>query len=291
MVPQATNHAPERKSRRERRIEILAERRRIKQIMKKLRPVTFDNNTVTEAGNFQFLARFKELIGLDTLIESHVHLEQTANCVYGRKARRSPAGLRATRPHTFSHMNALQSDPGYQIVTGIERFPDESTFRNFLGKLTWSHLIQLVALNRDLLAHKARTGEKRLVWIDIDDTVITLFGEQEGATNGYNPRYHGRPSYKIRVAFIAGSGELIHLQLNPGNMNGMKDLLSFVKEVEAMPPEWIVEGIRADCGFADEAVMAYAEERGWQYIFKLPKKATVKKAIAYLRHIPPFGRR
>jgi len=69
----------------------------------------------------------------------------------------------------------------------------------------------------------------------------------------------------------------------------MKDLLSFVKEVEAMlPPEWIVEGIRADCGFADEAVMAYAEERGWQYIFKLPKKATVKKAIAYLQQHPAF---
>src|SRR5690606_24015968 len=175
----------------------------------------------------------------------------------------------------------------YQIVTGIERFPDESTFRNFLGKLTWRHLIQLVALNRDLLAHRARTGEKRLVWIDIDDTVITLFGEQEGARNGYNPRYHGRPSYKIRVAFIAGSGELNHLQLNPGNMNGMKDLLSFAKEVEAMlPPEWIVEGIRADCGFADEAVMKYAEDRGWHYIFMLPKKATVKKAIAYLQQHP-----
>ncbi len=258
-------------------MEILAERRRIKQIMKKLRPVTFDNNTVTEAGNFQFLARFKELIGLDTLIESHVHLEQTANCVYTAEKLVDHLLDCALLGHTrFSHMNALQSDPGYQIVTGIERFPDESTFRNFLGKLTWSHLIQLVALNRDLLA-------------DIDDTVITLFGEQEGATNGYNPRYHGRPSYKIRVAFIAGSGELIHLQLNPGNTNGMKDLLSFVKEVEAMlPPEWIIEGIRADCGFADDAVMEYAEERGWQYIFKLPKKATVKKAIAYLQQHPAF---
>ena len=82
MVPQATNHAPERKTRRERRMEILAERRRIKQIVKKLRPVTFDNNTVTEAGNFQFLARFKELIGLDALIEDHFHLEKKANCVY-----------------------------------------------------------------------------------------------------------------------------------------------------------------------------------------------------------------
>src|SRR5690606_41317870 len=69
-------------------------------------------------------------------------------------------------------------------------------------------------------------------------------------------RYHGRPSYKIRVAFIAGSGELIHLQVNPGNTNGMKDLLSFVKEIEAMlPPEWIIEGIRADCGLADDAVI------------------------------------
>ncbi|SEB87852.1 IS1380 family transposase [Paenibacillus sp. GP183] len=290
MVPQTTNHAPERKTRRERRIEILEERRRIKNILKKLRPVTFDNDTVTEAGNFQFLARFKELIGLDALIESHFHLEQKANCVY-------PAGKLvdqlldcALLGHTrFQHMNALQSDPGYQIVTGIDRFPDESTFRGFLNKLSWSHLIQLVALNRDLLANKAQTGEKRLVWIDIDDTVITLFGEQEGATNGYNPRYHGRPSYKIRVAFIAGSGELLHLQLNPGNTNGMKDLLSFVKEVEAMlPPEWIVEGIRADCGFADAAVMEYAEQRGWQYIFKLPKIATVKKAIAYLQQHPAF---
>ena len=102
MVPQATNHAPERKTRRERRIEILAERRRIKQIMKKLRPVTFDNNTVTEAGNFQFLARFKELIGLDALIESHVPSGTKSQlCLHGRKARRSPAGLRAARPHTF----------------------------------------------------------------------------------------------------------------------------------------------------------------------------------------------
>lgn len=284
------DHAPQKRTRCERRIEILKERRRVKKILKKLRPVAFDNNTVTEAGNFQFLARFKELIGLDTLIESHFHLEQKANCVYSAKKLVDHMLDCALLGHTrFSHMNALQSDPGYQIVTGIDRFPDESTFRGFLNKLSWSHLIQLVALNRDLLVHKARTGEKRLVWIDIDDTVITLFGEQEGATMGCNPRYHGRPSYKVRVAFIAESGELIHLQLNPGNTNGMKDLLSFVKEVEGMlPSEWIIEGIRADCGFADDAVMAYAEERGWQYIFKLPKKATVKKAITYLQQHPAF---
>ena len=69
----------------------------------------------------------------------------------------------------------------------------------------------------------------------------------------------------------------------------MKGFLAFVKEVEAMlSPEYIIEGIRADCGFADPAVMSYAEEKGWEYIFKLPKKATVKKAIAYLGQHPAF---
>ncbi|EXX86703.1 transposase [Paenibacillus darwinianus] len=290
MVAQTQAHVPEQKTRRERRIEILAERRRIKKIMKKQRSVTFDNDTVTEAGNFQFIELFKELVGFKGIISDHLQIERGSNCIYSASDLMDYLTDCALLGHTrFLHMNALQVDPGYQIVKEIERFPDESTFRGLLKSMTWSQLIQLVAINQELLRRKARLEGKRLVWIDIDDTVITLFGEQEGATNGYNPRYHGRPSYKVRVAFVAGSGELIHLQLNPGNTNGMKDFLSFVKEIEAMlPPEYIIEGIRADCGFADPAVMEYAEESGWQYIFKLPKKATVKKAIAYMEKHPRF---
>ena len=186
-------------------------------------------------------------------------------------------------------MDALKFDPGYLTVKELTRFPDESTFRTFLKKLNWSHLIQLISINKELLHRKAKLEAKRLVWIDIDDTVITLFGEQEGGANGYNPRYHGRPSYKVRVAFIAETGELLHMELNPGNTHGMKDFLSFIKEVEAMlPPEYIIEGIRADCGFADQEVMNYAEEKGWYYIFKLPRKATVKRAISYLEQHPAF---
>ncbi|HUC93463.1 MAG TPA: IS1380 family transposase [Paenibacillus sp.] len=290
MVAQTRAYAPEQKTRRERRIEILAERRRIKKTMKKMRAVTFDNDTVTEAGNFQFIELFKELIGFKDIVTKHLQIERASNCVYSASALIDYLTDCALLGHTrFLHMNALQSDPGYQIVKEIERFPEESTFRGLLKGMTWSHLIQLVAINQELLRRKARLEGKRLVWIDIDDTVITLFGEQEGATNGYNPRYHGRPSYKVRVAFVSGTGELIHLQLNPGHTNGMKDFLSFVKEVEALlPPEYIIEGIRADCGFADPAVMEYAEEQGWLYIFKLPKKATVKKAISYLEQHPRF---
>ena len=108
--------------------------------MKKLRPVTFDNNTVTEAGNFQFLARFKELIGLDALIEDHFHLEQKANCVYPASKLVDHLLDCALLGHTrFSHMNALQSDPGYQIVTGITAFltkaPSAASWASFPGAI------------------------------------------------------------------------------------------------------------------------------------------------------------
>jgi len=281
---------PEQKSRRERRLEYLRERRRVKKTMKKLRAVTFDNNSVTEAGNFQFMELFKELIGLDEIIANIFTLKQKGNSLYFAWQLIDYLIDCSILGHTrFLHMDTLKFDPGYLAVKECTRFPDESTFRLFLKKLDWSHLNQLIAINKEILHRKARMEPKRLVWIDIDDTVITLFGEQEGAVNGYNPRYHGRPSYKVRVAFIAGTGELLHIELNPGNTNGMKNFLSFIKEVEAMlPPEYIIEGIRADCGFADPAVMSYAEEQGWEYIFKLPKKATVKKAIAYLQQHPDF---
>ena len=290
MLPQPSAKTPDKKTRRQRREDTLAQRRMHKKIRRKLLPVTFDNTTVTEAANFQFIEVFKHLIGLSHLVNQHLTVARSPNCVYATDQLIDHLVDCIVLGHTrFSHIEALQFDPGYQIVKGLDRFPDESTFRKFLSELDAEHLSQLIAVNRALLHQKARGEETRLIWIDIDDTVITLFGEQEGGAVGYNPRYHGRPSLKARVGFISGTGELLHVDLCSGNNHGMKDFLTFIQEIEALlPPQYIIEGIRADCGFADPAVMEYAEQQGWSYIFKLPKKATVKKAIAYLQQHPAF---
>ena len=79
MVTQNHTHTPEQKTRRERRLEYLQERRRVKKAMKKMRTVTFDNTTVTESANFQYMELFKELIGLDKIIGNGFVLEQKEN--------------------------------------------------------------------------------------------------------------------------------------------------------------------------------------------------------------------
>ena len=42
--------------------------------------------------------------------------------------------------------------------------------------------------------------------MDVDSTVEPLFGTQQGALPGPNPRYHGRPSYHPLLAAVAETG-------------------------------------------------------------------------------------
>lgn len=53
--------------------------------------------------------------------------------------------------------------------------------------------------------------------VDIDTTVEPLFGSQEGALVGPNPRYRGRPSYHPLLASIAEVGTCIGAELRPGD--------------------------------------------------------------------------
>ena len=93
--------------------------------------VDFDNVTVTGHGNMQFIEEFKLAIGFKELLAEKVSLEKGSNSVY------SPADLLdwptdafALGVSRFEHLDELKNDPGYLLTKGLERFPDESTFRN-----------------------------------------------------------------------------------------------------------------------------------------------------------------
>jgi hypothetical protein len=49
--------------------------------------------------------------------------------------------------------------------------------------------------------------------LDLDSTVMTRYGEQEGAARGYNPRKPGRHSHHPLMAFIADARMIANLWL------------------------------------------------------------------------------
>jgi hypothetical protein len=106
-----------------------------------------------------------------------------------------------------------------------------------------------------LVADQGLMGVRRrreATHLDIDTTVEPVFGSQEGALPGPNPRYHGRPSYHPIVAFIAELGTCAGALLRPGNRGLGDDDASIVRRWvwrarQALHPRAILT-VRMDAG-------------------------------------------
>ena len=57
----------------------------------------------------------------------------------------------------------------------------------------------------------------RRAHLDIDTSVLPVHGAHEGALPGYNPRFHGRPSYHPLVARWAELDTCMAALLRPGD--------------------------------------------------------------------------
>jgi len=65
--------------------------------------------------------------------------------------------------------------------------------------------------------------------LDLDSTVVTRNGEQEGASRGYNPAKHGRASHHPLLAFVAQARLVANFWLRPGNAASANNVLQFLE--------------------------------------------------------------
>jgi hypothetical protein len=90
----------------------------------------------------------------------------------------------------------LRFNGTFQYLTGLPNFPDPQTLRRFLHQAPDSFLKQLHRVNDRLLQSFVHLPEHRSRLIfDLDSSVVTVFGRQQKAEVGYNPRYRGKRSY------------------------------------------------------------------------------------------------
>lgn len=104
------------------------------------------------------------------------------------------------------------------------------------------------------------------VTLDVDSTVITRNGEQEGAARGYNPNRHGRTSHHPLLAFVAEARMVANFWLRPGNSHSANNILQFLESTLHHLGDKTVGLLRADSGFFDEAILAALEGKRIPYI-------------------------
>jgi Transposase DDE domain group 1 len=119
--------------------------------------------------------------------------------------------------------------------------------------------------------------------IDVDSTVEPLFGTQQGALPGPNPRYHGRPSYHPLLAAVAETGTVIGAELRPGDRGFGDEQADFIAgcidRLRARHPSAVV-CVRIDAAGDCTRLMTTIAERNAYFFIKAKMDRQLCDSIA-----------
>lgn len=182
----------------------------------------------------------------------------------------------------------LRSNGTFQYLTGLPSFPDPQTLRRFLHHAPDSFWQQLHRVNDRLLQTFIHLPAQRSRLIfDLDSTVVTVFGNQEDAAVGYNPRYRGKKSYDPLLCIEANSSYLWDAELRPGNAGTWDGSVAVLNTTFANVPPQIRElRVRADAGFGFEPVFASLEGQRAQYAVTARLTSALKRLLPGVAYEP-----
>jgi hypothetical protein len=180
----------------------------------------------------------------------------------------------------------LRTNGTFQYLTGLPSYPDPQSLRRFLLQAPPEFRQQLHRFNNRLLRRFIHLPDHRSrLILDLDSTVVTVFGRQEGAAVGYNPRYRGKRSYDPLLCLEANSAFLWDTELRPGDAgtwSGSCELLASC--FLALPADIRELRVRADAGFGYGPVFEMLEARPAHYAVVARMTASLKRVLGGLRY-------
>lgn len=182
----------------------------------------------------------------------------------------------------LNHFRFLQREPMLTGILKVLSLPPQCTFWRFLASLHLSVAGQVLKIQQAMRRRvwEAANVELKVVTIDTDTTVHTLFGNQMGGRKSYNPKNKGKKSYQPLLTFLAETREYVSGELRNGDRPTGTQIARHLKSVfAALPPGVETIYARADSGFyCAEAVEGY-EEAGAQFIVSARKTSRLVEQL------------
>ena len=243
--------------------------------------IACNNSGLTHYGGILFFQEFLRVLQFRHLLSRHLRDFRSHHDYYLSQmtlALMYPIILGLDR---LENASLLRSDSTFQYLTGLPSYPDPQSLRRFLWHAPPEFRQQLHRLNDHLLQHFIHRPEHRSrLILDLDSTVVTVFGLQEGAEVGYNPRYRGKRSYDPLLCLEANSSFLWDTELRPGNAGTWSDSPELLACCFIAIPSDIREvRFRADAGFGYNAVLETLEQGHAQYAVVARMSASLKRAL------------
>jgi Transposase DDE domain group 1 len=250
--------------------------------------IACNHTGLTHFGGAYFFHEFLRVLQFRDFLARHIAYPRR-NCRYTVSqmmlALVYPLVLGLDRLETSSF---LRSNGTFQYLTGLPTFPDPQTLRRFLLQAPPRFWDQLHRVNDRLLQKFIHLPDHRSRLIfDLDSTVVTVFGHQDGAEVGYNPRYRGKRSYNPMLCMEANSSYLWNAELRAGNAGTWDGSPELLDTCFANVPADIRElRVRADAGFGVNPVFDALESHSAQYTVVARMTPALQRLLTGLRYSP-----
>lgn len=178
----------------------------------------------------------------------------------------------------FAHTALVRFDEALRAIFGLDHVASVSTFTRFFRRFRQKQVEEVFGQLFGWLWQRVRGG----TWtVDLDSSVLTRYGEQEGSRLGYNPWHRGKRCHHPLMAFASECRMVITAWLRPGDTNDANNVENFFREVLAVLGERHRIGLlRCDAGFCIGSFLDLLEAQAINYIIPARLLSTVKRRLA-----------
>lgn len=235
---------------------------------------------VTPLGQLPFFIEFLKTTKLfDELVES-CPLKFTSNNASNVRDILGSMMLSVLSGHTrYSHINALRGEGVNTKLLGMKKMVSEDVIRRSLLKMDEQEGVLWLENNLKKCYEPLLT----IPWIlDLDTTIKVLYGRQEGAEVGYNPKKPGRPAHIYHSYFIANIRMALNVDVQDGKkISGCYSMECLWQLLDSIPKSSWPEFIRGDVSYGTEKIMGESESRDLKYLFKIKCSGKIKALIKH----------
>lgn len=236
---------------------------------------------VTPMGSLVFFAQYLETSGLMDELCRDTPLAYRSNNAPRERDVIGTIILSILNGQTrYAHINALRGDRVGAEVLGVKRIVSEDSVRRALARGkpdAWDAWLT----RQERAVYEPLLSEDYV--LDIDNTVKPLYGHQEGAELGYNPKKPGRPSHNYHTYFIGALRVILGVDVRAGKQHsGGHSMPGLWKILDGLPACCLPRLLRGDVSYGNEDGMSEAEKRAILYLFKLRRTAKIKALIREL---------
>lgn len=234
---------------------------------------SFTAEKLTNYSGLWPIFNFLNKIHFGDLLDQELSLKDKRNQIYSLKQITTSLLLGIiSGADRLTKIESVTMDPLVQKMIGLKKHIDIDTFRYHLNKFKMIHtndLQNMIAKMGHSVHHKLKKSTNGI--LDIDSTVKTVYGHQEGSAKGYNPVHKGRQSYHPQLAFLNSTKACLLGWLRPGNTHSANGAADFLKQALAMVPKEIKTLlVRGDSGYFDQNIFKVIEKyANYRYLIKV----------------------